>query len=62
MDIQGLIQFKSKELGEKLIESMKTQEGIANMVKVIDDHLAESMKAAYQEGLSQKKALLVFEK
>ncbi len=51
MNIQELIQLKGMELGLKIMELLKTQDGISRLVNAIDDHLAESMKDAYHTGL-----------
>jgi len=51
MKIEELIQLQEVKLGDKLVECSKSPEGIKRMVDVIVDHLAESMKQAFENGL-----------
>ena len=54
LDIQQMIQLQSSVMGDKWLKAIKTEQGIATMVDMLDDHLAESMLKAYHCGLQKR--------
>ncbi len=59
ISIQELLQKQTKELGQKWLEATQDPVKLAKMVDTIADHLSESMKLAYQNGLEERNKLAI---